>query len=193
MGEETELYYMRARWYEPRTGRFLSEDPIGLAGGINAFAYAGNDPVNQRDPTGRYCVMETFTYVDEDGVEQTAEKMVCRNITGGDLGTIGRYLGGRAGAYAEALLSSLTGLHVVGGVRAGFYFTWHLNPNEALKYCPAALPNSDVGFRVRGIEMTVTYPVTGEPFGLLVTETGTADLSLHRGAVLPENWSRSNH
>jgi hypothetical protein len=47
-----DLYYMRARWYEPRTGRFLSEDPVGLEGGINPYAYAGNDPVNLSDPTG---------------------------------------------------------------------------------------------------------------------------------------------
>jgi hypothetical protein len=47
-----ELYYMRNRWYEPRTGRFLSEDPIGLAGGINPYGFAGADPVNKADPTG---------------------------------------------------------------------------------------------------------------------------------------------
>lgn len=47
-----DLYYMRARWYEPKTGRFLSEDPIGLAGGINPYAFAANDPANRRDPLG---------------------------------------------------------------------------------------------------------------------------------------------
>ena len=47
-----ELYHMRARWYEPNTGRFLSEDPIGLAGGMNPYLYAGDDHVNGWDPTG---------------------------------------------------------------------------------------------------------------------------------------------
>jgi RHS repeat-associated protein len=46
------LYYVRARWYDAGMGRFISEDPIGLAGGINNYAYAANDPVNLRDPTG---------------------------------------------------------------------------------------------------------------------------------------------
>jgi hypothetical protein len=32
--------------------RFISDDPIGLAGGINVYAYAGNDPVNLRDSSG---------------------------------------------------------------------------------------------------------------------------------------------
>ncbi len=56
MGREldatTGLYYVRARWYDPTLGRFNSEDPIGLDGGINPYAYAGNGPVNGRDPSG---------------------------------------------------------------------------------------------------------------------------------------------
>jgi RHS repeat-associated protein len=48
----SELYYMRARYYDPQLGRFLSEDPIGISGGLNLYAYAGNDPVNNADPTG---------------------------------------------------------------------------------------------------------------------------------------------
>jgi RHS repeat-associated protein len=50
--QETGLYYMRARYYDPELGRFLSEDPIGIAGGLNLYAYAGNDPVNASDPAG---------------------------------------------------------------------------------------------------------------------------------------------
>ena len=49
---ETKLYFYRARYYDPQLGRFLSEDPIGLAGGINPYAYAANDPVNNKDPYG---------------------------------------------------------------------------------------------------------------------------------------------
>jgi RHS repeat-associated protein len=48
----TDLYYYRARWYSAGLGRFISEDPVGLEGGINPLAYVGNDPVNYSDPTG---------------------------------------------------------------------------------------------------------------------------------------------
>jgi RHS repeat-associated protein len=44
--------YMRNRWYDPQTGRFLSQDPIGLAGGVNLYAYAGNNPASYSDPFG---------------------------------------------------------------------------------------------------------------------------------------------
>ncbi len=50
--QESKLYYMRARYYDPELGRFISEDPIGIAGGLNLYKYAGNDPVNGRDPSG---------------------------------------------------------------------------------------------------------------------------------------------
>ena len=49
---ETGLYFYRARAYSPALGRFLQADPIGTAGGINLYAYCGNDPVNRTDPTG---------------------------------------------------------------------------------------------------------------------------------------------
>ena len=46
------LEYMRNRYYDSRTGRFTQEDPIGLAGGLNLYGFAGGDPVNFGDPFG---------------------------------------------------------------------------------------------------------------------------------------------
>jgi RHS repeat-associated protein len=51
-GDGTQLYYMRHRWYNPRIGRFMSEDPLGVAAGPNLYTFAGNDPVNGFDPSG---------------------------------------------------------------------------------------------------------------------------------------------
>ncbi len=49
---ETGLYWMRARHYSPELGRFLQPDPIGVAGGINLYAYANNNPLRWFDPWG---------------------------------------------------------------------------------------------------------------------------------------------
>jgi RHS repeat-associated protein len=50
--DPTNFIYLRNRYYDPQTGRFLQEDPIGLAGGLNAYGFAGGDPVNYSDPFG---------------------------------------------------------------------------------------------------------------------------------------------
>jgi RHS repeat-associated protein len=44
--------YRRSRYYDPASGRFTQEDPIGLAGGLNAYGFANGDPVNFSDPFG---------------------------------------------------------------------------------------------------------------------------------------------
>jgi RHS repeat-associated protein len=49
---ETGLYYYRARYYDAGTGRFVQKDPIGFLGGINLYAYVGDNPVNSIDPYG---------------------------------------------------------------------------------------------------------------------------------------------
>ena len=48
----TGLQYRRNRLYDPATGRFTQQDPIGLAGGLNLYGYAGGDPINNSDPFG---------------------------------------------------------------------------------------------------------------------------------------------
>jgi len=48
------INYYRARYYNPSTGRFLSEDPMGFAAGTNFYEYAGDDPIDFNDPLGLY-------------------------------------------------------------------------------------------------------------------------------------------
>jgi RHS repeat-associated protein len=50
--DATGLYYYRARYYHPGMGRFIAEDPIGLRGGRNTYAYVDGDPLNFTDPLG---------------------------------------------------------------------------------------------------------------------------------------------
>lgn len=54
---ETGLYYNFYRYYDPSTGRYVTGDPIGLAGGINLYAYAGSNPLFWSDPTGEGWVL----------------------------------------------------------------------------------------------------------------------------------------
>ena len=87
------LYYFRARYYDPDLKRFLSEDPIGLAGGINPYVYAANNPIDLVDrkglcPEGNFddpehleenpCILEGIT------VTVTADKEPEEDDSGGD-------------------------------------------------------------------------------------------------------------
>lgn len=59
--QETNLYYYRARYYDPQIGRFISEDPINFGGGINFYSYVFQNPTNFKDPTGKVCVYSQTT------------------------------------------------------------------------------------------------------------------------------------
>jgi len=52
--DETGLYYNNARYYDPRIGRYISSDPIGLAGGLNTYLYARANPLRYVDPNGLF-------------------------------------------------------------------------------------------------------------------------------------------
>ena len=80
------LYYLRARYYNPNTGRFMSRDPEdGKAAdpkSLHKYLYAGGDPVNGWDPTGRSDLAETgiVTFTDALKVVWYAAKVICFEI-----------------------------------------------------------------------------------------------------------------
>ncbi|MCG8532580.1 MAG: RHS repeat-associated core domain-containing protein, partial [Desulfovibrionales bacterium] len=53
--EDLELYYFNARWYDPSTGRFISEDPVKDA--VNWYVYCDNNPLIRIDPTGLFDIV----------------------------------------------------------------------------------------------------------------------------------------
>jgi RHS repeat-associated protein len=78
------LYYLRARYYNPTTGRFLSRDPEdGKARdprSLHKYLYAGGDPVNRIDPRGRAATIETLFTIT---VISTPTEVVLASLTAG--------------------------------------------------------------------------------------------------------------
>lgn len=73
----TGLYYYRARYYQAALGRFVSEDPLGLAAGdANLYAYVRNQPATLTDPFGLW-------YTEAHG-EQTVEVATACGLPPGD-------------------------------------------------------------------------------------------------------------
>ncbi|EEC0297189.1 RHS repeat protein, partial [Salmonella enterica subsp. enterica] len=70
--EETGLHYNLFRYYAPECGRFVSQDPIGLAGGLNLYRYAPNplthiDPLGLMDPFDLWYTQDTISDVFNQG------------------------------------------------------------------------------------------------------------------------------
>jgi RHS repeat-associated protein len=152
------LFYYRARWYDPRQGRFISEDPIGFNGrDINLYGYVWNNPVNHRDPFGldgwgndaadwldtriEYA-REYWQYCDQEWVANGINNSVAEVAFGfTDLLRVGSGLGqaiydenengyGRAAFIAQDIVRSSTIFNLLGGaaVRSGV-----TNPNSGLR------------------------------------------------------------
>ena len=125
--KETGLHYNRMRYYDPQTGRFISKDPIGLAGGFNGYAYAPN-PTGWIDPLGLkkkkcVCPLPDAAIVCRGG-SCTADKF--REGSGVSIGKDGKLDGVSVNSAADKSLGELTdgiphgkvGVTTVGDIRA---------------------------------------------------------------------------
>jgi RHS repeat-associated protein len=72
--EETGLHYNRHRYYNPSSGQFISQDPIGLLGGVNGYQYAPN-PVGWVDPFGLTCKEQKYPLLKEMDSDYRAEEL----------------------------------------------------------------------------------------------------------------------
>lgn len=77
--EESGLYYNRYRYYDPRAGRYLSKDPIGLAGGVNLVGYIDGCPTSYIDPRGLALTIAPNLQQVVDRMRQSSS--IFRNLT----------------------------------------------------------------------------------------------------------------
>ena len=96
---ETGLYHLRARQYDPGTGRFTQADPLGYGGGGNLYAYAGNNPGTTTDPSG-LCP-------------------ICIGVVGGGLAGLGAYALSHRGDFDGGEAARWTALGALAGGTLG--------------------------------------------------------------------------
>ncbi|MEU7903379.1 RHS repeat-associated core domain-containing protein [Actinoplanes sp. NPDC049118] len=107
--DDSGLSYHRARYYDPQLQRFISEDPIGPAGGLNQYAYAGNSPTNATDPSGNSpllvgCLVGGFT---DGALDYVGQRLSGRKVDWGWGGVGGSAALGCASGLAGAVFARL--------------------------------------------------------------------------------------
>ncbi|MCD6476356.1 MAG: hypothetical protein J7K85_08885 [Anaerolineaceae bacterium] len=117
---ETGLYYYRARYYDPEVGRFISEDPIGFAGGdVNLYGYVVNDPISLKDPYGLDFATDYTNNLDItnrfffDGSTKIARTALGTMTSGATARTVGTVTAGQA---IRSLFQTPAGIATLGGV-----------------------------------------------------------------------------
>lgn len=78
------LMYRRNRFYDSKSGRFTQEDPIGLAGGLNLYGYAGGDPINFHDPFGLEFVFKGDDARELEGAYRRGRRILSARAGNGD-------------------------------------------------------------------------------------------------------------
>ena len=131
------LQLLGQRYYDPAIGRFISQDPIGFAGGLNLYGYCGNDPVGLLDPLGLIS-LRTLSGLGGAAVASFA---------GPELAAFG-YLAGTAFYDAVGHLGSVVGCHDAGQASG-----WEVAKAGAGVGVGAAaiVPGLDLGAIVEGI------------------------------------------
>ncbi|MBA8888344.1 RHS repeat-associated protein [Dokdonella fugitiva] len=98
---DTGLLYLRARWYDPGIARFTAPDAyrgcLGCVASLNRYLYAGNDPVNNADPSGNMTLAETSAAEDIQADLNLAGQQAGRQFAQG----AGRSVFNRLGELAE--------------------------------------------------------------------------------------------
>ncbi|MBR0346969.1 MAG: RHS repeat protein [Rudaea sp.] len=139
------LYYYRARYYSHGWQRFFSEDPIGLVGGLNAYAYVNGNPMSYSDPSGR--------------VWQYAGAAVVGGLFGGVVNGLNYFsLGcsfwkgfenGFAGGAVTGI-ATVAGQPILGGA-AGGAVTTYLNRQDGVMVSPNPYVDIGIGATAGGI------------------------------------------
>ncbi|WP_443034380.1 RHS repeat-associated core domain-containing protein [Streptomyces sp. BE147] len=169
----TGLLYYRNRYYDPESGRFISQDPIGHAGGTNLYQYALSSPTTYTDPSGNNpmlagCVIGGLS---EAGLDWLGQRLSGRKVNWGQVGSsaaMGCATGmlGAAGAAKWASLGKC--------FKAGNSFT----PDTPVLLADGTRkPIKDIRI---GDEVQATDPETGEsgprPVTALIKGTGDKQL-----------------
>ncbi|RME82046.1 MAG: hypothetical protein D6785_08330, partial [Planctomycetota bacterium] len=144
LDSETGLYYYRARYYDPDTGRFLSPDPLLFKDGPNLYAYCQNDPVNFVDPFGTSGIWDSI----KNGASQGWSSLKSGVSTVGDaLSTVIHYVAEGAKELGTSAYNGLKSAYETGKRWGGNTLTFlGVGPEEEVNAMRDHVANSVSNF-----------------------------------------------
>ena len=181
---EAGLYFMRARYYDPKVARFVSEDPIGVAGGLSLYAFGGGDPVNYSDPSGLdRCSPEAV--MNGYGSDYIEGKWECVKLGPQEPIIILAYGGGARIPFGFGR-GVAAGVPYVSGTGGG----WDGPANKAISYKSVACAKEQLGITtvVGAGAVVVGQPIIRKPFSAGGSE-GTSIASKGLAKLLPRKLS----
>ncbi|KAF0163896.1 MAG: RHS repeat-associated core domain-containing protein [Rhodocyclaceae bacterium] len=181
---ESGLHYNWNRYYDPKLGRYMSPDPIGLAGGANPMTYVRGNPVNTADRSGLCPFCPLLYYGAIYSSQLTAAAIIAAEIIGNVPNPVSSLVGGAARAAkaagqcaAKSGVAEGTKVFRVWGDEAGAWGrSWStVDPRTISDYRNAAgLPNQNTGRflsegileNTTGIKLKSADPLHGNVGGL---------------------------
>jgi RHS repeat-associated protein len=115
---ETGLHYNYHRYYDPRTGRYITPDPIGQRGGINLHLYASNNPVNSIDQEGLIAIPGPTGAIG-GSIVGFLSGTITGAISGAEQGGVVGAIGGAVGGGLAGMFSGAVGGFITGGLGGG--------------------------------------------------------------------------
>ncbi|NOG91940.1 MAG: RHS repeat-associated core domain-containing protein [Armatimonadetes bacterium] len=143
--DESGLIYMRARYYEPCTGRFVTEDPA--RDGINWFVYCQSDCVRLVDPAGEMALSDIEITLGEEAALQAAHAHIGRAVYGKAV---------ELALYIQARYFGLTAALTGWGTSRAGEFVWEFTSSLGTRHL----------FRFNLIEGVLKHNSTGVNFGI---------------------------
>ncbi|SCC34920.1 RHS repeat-associated core domain-containing protein, partial [Gilliamella intestini] len=173
-------------------GRYITQDPLGILGGLNSYQYAGSDPINWIDPLGLIKVADKGV---EGIVGKEADAQLVPDTFVSDVTTHNKQIGqlnakktGISGAHnQDAFLESveMTGAKIVGPKHTDRRFPGLIEYQYQLPARAANGPNAGKIIRFKKVEKKTTYDPA------ILSDAKVADMS-NRAAKQAENYFRNN-
>ncbi|MGH8237216.1 MAG: RHS repeat-associated core domain-containing protein, partial [Steroidobacteraceae bacterium] len=195
------LYYYRARYYSPTINRFISEDPIGLSGGTNAYAYVNGNPASLTDPYGLWARGDPFPQWVVDGgtgfgdgvstilsfgILSTSDIRAWGGIDGGVDPCSALYRGSKYAGYAWGV-GTMWAAGLNGGANSMF---WSGSGNAArAAQLGTSLERTPIGWTLDKINKVVPIPMPVWKAAAATFAMNARGVAVKVGTVMGRVWS----